>query len=111
MDLNEMRNEAYRNSRKHGWWDGVEDGDQKVIPEKLMLTVSELAEAVEDYREGRMVQALDNGKPVGFPSELADAIIRIGDLAGHLGIDLNEAVEMKMAYNRTRPYRHGGKAC
>lgn len=48
-------------------------------------------------------------KPCGFPSELADIVIRVGDLAFRLGIDLEKAVEEKMKYNRTREFLHGGK--
>jgi len=50
-------------------------------------------------------------KPCGFPSELADVVIRVFDLAAHLNIDLLEALERKMEYNKHRPYRHGGKLC
>ncbi len=39
--------------------------------------------------------------------ELADAVIRIADLCGHLGIDLEAAIDLKMAYNETRPFKHG----
>ena len=48
-------------------------------------------------------------KPVGIPSELADIIIRVLDIAAMCGIDIQQAVENKMKYNATRPYRHGGK--
>lgn len=49
------------------------------------------------------------GKPVGFPSELADIIIRVADLAGRLGIDLDAEIQRKFAFNRTRDRMHGGK--
>lgn len=48
-------------------------------------------------------------KPIGVWSELADIVIRVADLCGLYGIDLEEALQKKMAYNRTRSYRHGGK--
>lgn len=53
-------------------------------------------------------------KPEGFGIELADALIRQGDLAEALTqagipIDLEYCVRLKAAYNRTRPHRHGGK--
>lgn len=47
------------------------------------------------------------GKPVGFPTELADAMIRILDICGGLGIDIEEAMRIKMDYNTTRPRMHG----
>jgi NTP pyrophosphatase (non-canonical NTP hydrolase) len=42
-----------------------------------------------------------------FPDELADIIIRVGDLAEYLGYDLERHVELKMEYNSHRPKRHG----
>jgi hypothetical protein len=49
-------------------------------------------------------------KPVGFMSELADIVIRVFDLTGALGGDLDAAVRYKMAYNKTRKHKHG-KVC
>lgn len=46
-------------------------------------------------------------KPEGVAVELADAVIRIADLCGHLGIDLDAVIAEKMAYNVGRPYKHG----
>lgn len=48
-------------------------------------------------------------KPCGIPSELADIVIRVADLSGRHGIDLERAIKEKMAYNATRSHRHGGK--
>jgi len=44
-----------------------------------------------------------------FEDELADTIIRILDLCGYLGIDIDEHINLKMAYNRERPYKHNKK--
>jgi len=35
--------------------------------------------------------------------ELADAVIRICDLAGYLKLDLGGAIDEKLAFNATRP--------
>jgi hypothetical protein len=38
---------------------------------------------------------------------LCDAIIRILDLCGYMGIDIEKHVELKMRYNELREYKHG----
>ena len=43
-------------------------------------------------------------------SHLVSVIWMVQEMAAHYGIDLDAAIEAKMEYNRTRPYRHGGKA-
>lgn len=217
MLLSEIIEKAHANSRDKGWWDGVELplSGVRFVPEKIALIHSEISEALECYRDGQMAaeyigpeggspysQAeadeimaraglLQNPvrlKPVGFPSELADVVIRCADLLGALGaepegtdcpddrppqpvthvgdnltvvlaggqiipdsmaylhlevskafqvmldrdyliyglvqvahetyaiarannIDLDAAIQTKMAYNTTRPHRHGGKRC
>lgn len=45
------------------------------------------------------------GKPIGFPIKLADAVIGLFDLAEGLGIDLGEAVARKTAWNASRAKR------
>jgi hypothetical protein len=81
------------------------------IPQSLMLTVTELSEALEELRAGRPAGFThyreSDGKPEGFTVELADAVIRIADLAEALGLDLQSAVIEKMAFNASRPYMHG----
>ena len=119
MTLKELVDQSYGNSKAHGFHDNEEW--IRIVPEKLMLIVSELSEALEHYRNGNNQQPLNvifadltspsRSKPDGFAIELADAIIRIGDLCGQLNIDLEEAVRIKMVYNATRPFKHGGKKC
>ncbi len=84
--------------------------DEVNVLEKLMLIVTEAAEAAEDVRDGKLETYWDaKGKPCGLPSELADIAIRVLQLCSMLGIDLGQEMGTKMEYNYTRPYRHGGK--
>lgn len=92
------------------------DFSQVNIPEKLMLMVSEISEAMEYARQPNFVPEIEvlytgekNDKPDGLWVELADCMIRIFDLAGAYGIDMETVLEKKMEYNRHRPFRHGGK--
>lgn len=71
-----------------------------LVAQKLMLIVSEVAEAMEGHRKNLMDDKLPH-RPM-IEVELADAVIRIGDLAGALGLDLGGAIAEKMAYNAVR---------
>ncbi len=108
MTIRELCEQSHALALTKGWY----EGKPRQIPELLMLIVSELAEALEEYRDGRAPTDTvigKNGKPEGFAIEVADAVIRIADMCGYLGIDLADAIETKHAFNRTRPHRHGGK--
>ena len=101
MTINEWVQACHGNSKEHGWWDdGVRVAD---IPEKLMLIVTEVADVM--YED---ISKID-GKPAGFPSELADIVIRVFDLCGAFKIDLEGAIARKHEYNKTREFRHGNK--
>lgn len=93
--LNKLVKEAYKTAVKKGWWK-----KRRSLLEVICLMHSELSEAVDAYRKGK-----GDDKIV---EELSDAIIRIFDLCGSRGWDLDGAVRRKMDFNKTRPYRHGG---
>ena len=84
------------------WWLNLEDGSPKErnVPEMLMLIVSELAEAMEGHRKGLKDDKLPHRDMLEV--ELADALIRLFDLAGGLKLDLGGAYVEKMIYNENR---------
>lgn len=82
-----------------GWWNNVPD-DRWIVPTKLCLIHSEVSEAMEGFRKGLMDDKLLH-RPM-IEVELADALIRIFDLAGHLQLDLGGALIEKMKYNSIR---------
>lgn len=74
----------------------------------------EVSEAWEAYRAGKLNAPCDKAERMAEPltcleEELADVIIRALDTAAALGVDIDRAVRVKLAYNETRPHRHGGK--
>lgn len=97
-----------------GWYVDAKSGlDQQIemnstsrlgkalVAEKLCLIHSEISEGMEGHRKGLMDDKLPH-RPM-LEVELADAVIRIGDLAGALGYDLGGAIAEKMAFNAVRP--------
>ena len=90
------------------WWHTRSDEVQLNRPQKLernfgellALIHSEISEAMEGGRKDRMDDHLPHFTSVEV--ELADALIRIFDLAGALQINLGEAFVQKFMYNQTR---------
>ncbi len=111
MTLDEIAREAINNARAKGFHDEDESPPSAIRQIAWMgLLCTEAAEAIECIRRGEShFHYRDDGKPEGLASELADIVIRACDSAGALGIDIERAVREKLAYNRSRPHRHGGK--
>jgi len=133
MDIKDAQLRSFTIAQAHGWWDTADDCN---VPTKLALAAGEIVgEALEEFRSDKMeltylsrnpetgklrritpeealAESEQTGemlKPMGFGIELADAIIRLFDMAEWLGLDLDNLIQIKMSYNETRPMRHGGK--
>ena len=127
LTLKELGRRAFETAKAKGFHDEPID-----IPRALMLTVSELAEALEADRKNKRAnveafgrwdatfRCIEEGNRQKcfisdfeafikdtFEDELADAAIRLFDLSTALGIDLETHVMLKMQYNEGRGYSTG----
>lgn len=95
---------AHKASVDGGWWNDPATGEdlhgKRNVPEMLMLIVSEIAEAMEGYRKNKMDDKLPHHKMITV--ELADGLLRIGDLAGALDLPVGKATKEKRDYNLIR---------
>lgn len=100
---NLLQHVCHAASASAGWWTDLKNGvdlmaecragtrlGKALVAEKLMLIVSEVAEAMEGHRKGLMDDKLPHRLMIEV--ELADAMIRIGDLFGALGLDAGGAI-------------------
>lgn len=105
-----LQRACYSAAKNAGWWIDTETGeDVRTWPDKffklwvaakLMLCVTELAEAMEGHRKGLRDTHLPTRTMLEV--ELADTVIRACDLAGGLALDLGGAIAEKLAYNAQR---------
>jgi NTP pyrophosphatase (non-canonical NTP hydrolase) len=123
--LNKLATEIYEANKAKGFWD-----KERNTGEMLMLITSELGEAMEACRKNRYVDYKSYDKLIEegynweinsellkekvedkikdtFSDEVIDAMIRIFDMCGGMGIDIEKAMSIKLAYNKTRERLHG----
>jgi hypothetical protein len=96
----------------NGWWHNLVTGESqtsrgypRILPNKnvgelLCLVHTEISGAMEGYRKGEMDVVLTSRTRLEV--ELADAVIRIMDISGGLGLDVPGAIAAKLAYNAIR---------
>ena len=107
-------------AKSAGWWVDPKTGEPgqnnpMCFAQKLCLIHSEISEAMEGDRKSLQDDKLPH-RPMR-EVELADAVIRIFDLAGAYDMDIGGAIAEKLAYNAQRPdhklearQSEGGKA-
>jgi|SRR5690606_18041507 len=118
MNINKLSELAYTQAKNKGFHE-----KEQSIAEMLCLIHSEVSEALEAIRNNRFTTDLkyvdglklktefkrnfENKIKNTFEDELADIVIRVCDLAGLKGIDLNTHILNKLRYNQLRPIKHG----
>lgn len=97
-----LQEQCHGNALASGWHHDLCSGERKVHNkgERLMLIVSEIAEAMEGARKNQMDDHLPH--LTMLECELADAAIRIFDSAGDWGFDLGATIAEKLTYNSKR---------
>jgi len=101
--INHVANHCYRIAEEHGF-----HTRERPIAEALCLIHSEISEALESIRVGNPESTQCPGRS-NFSVELADAVIRIFDLAVAVEIPIGEVIIEKMLFNNNRPFMHGKK--
>jgi NTP pyrophosphatase (non-canonical NTP hydrolase) len=114
----QLQNICHLASASAGWWTGPNGLDlialindpsdditkllaKALVAQKLCLIHSEVSEGMEGHRKNLPDDKLPH-RPM-IEVELADAVIRICDLAGALNLDLGGAIAEKLAFNAQRP--------
>lgn len=133
-NLNEIAKDFHKTAVKKGFWDEPREigtllmlivselsealeADRKnkhADLSKMQSDIKRLAEIFKNSYARDLINAdepfkqafKDNIKDT-FEDEIADTFIRLFDLVGHLGIDIDKHIELKMKYNKTREYKHG----
>jgi NTP pyrophosphatase (non-canonical NTP hydrolase) len=106
MKIKALATLIHESSKEAGWYN-----EPRTPLEFHMLIVSEVAEATEAVRNNKPPVYHDaKGKPEGEAVELADALIRILDYMEYKEWPIEQIILDKLKYNKTRGYKHGGKA-
>lgn len=130
--LNESARIIHENNKAKGFWD-----NDRNEGEMLMLIVTELGEAMEAHRKGKVnrlrsfnsdmsgarlstedfnvdninyswiINRFETTVKDSYEDEIADTIIRLLDLCAGRGIDIETHIQLKVEYNKSRSHLHG----
>jgi len=105
MEIRNLVKRAGETARKKGFHD-----EPRSFGDIIALIHSEASEALEADRENlakNEIYFTESWKAYGIPIEMADILIRVFDVCWFYGIDLEEALSIKMGENEQRGYKHG----
>lgn len=102
LSLDALAREIREVNQANGWnvTQGNEWDNTYKVPAILALVHSEVTEALEAFRKNDQENFLE---------EMADVVIRVLDCVGAFTDEFDEIVSEKIAFNKTRGHRHGGK--
>ena len=98
LSLNTLRDAIYQDAVEHGLFEDF-DKIKDPVRKRRRLAMRIMEEAAEMYA------AADD--PEHYAEEAADVTIMTGDVCGYLDMDWHGAVMDKIAFNKTRPWKHG----
>ena len=101
LGINSCVKDCHDSAVNGGWWH--DENGMKIdrnVGELLCLVHSEISEAMEGARKGLMDSHLKHKSMMEV--ELADAVIRIFDLAESKGFNLGQTIYEKLEYNKLR---------
>lgn len=99
--IKQLQIRAKKTREIHGFYCPASIDETDAMLAKLMLVVTEVAEAAEAVRHGDFEN---------FKEEIADIQIRLLDIAASVGFDTDVEIEKKMDKNDGREYMHGKRA-
>jgi NTP pyrophosphatase (non-canonical NTP hydrolase) len=102
--LDNLADDCHFIAKQRGWLSEETQRNPLVL---LALITSEVGEMVDAFRKpgpSEHCPELSNTE-----EEAADIIIRVLQMCAEHNLKIGDAVASKMAFNRTRPWKHGGK--
>lgn len=112
MGLNQLRDRCWQVAEDKGFHEGRTDGrDDNLV--RLALIHTEVSEATQIIKRHwpqdtrTWEDRLKMEKEDELAEEIADVLIRVFDMAGCIGLDLDMAVQKKIAKNEGRERLYG----